>query len=66
MTSLSSFATEKVNLSESGASSSVTTGAGTARLGSENSWSGALARIGSEFAGASHICFPTTANTNYL
>ena len=47
--------TEKVKLSESGASSSLTTGARTARLGSENSWSGALARIGSEFSGAFHI-----------
>ena len=46
---------EKVKLSESGSSSSQTSGARTARLGSKNSWNGALARFGSDFAGASHI-----------
>ena len=50
-----SIIAEKAKLSESGASSNLTTGARTAQLGSENSWSGTLARIGSEFAGASHM-----------
>jgi hypothetical protein len=37
---------------DSGASSSQTPRARTARLGSENSWKGALARLSSDFAGA--------------
>ena len=43
---------EKAKLLESGASSNQTTRAGAAQLGSENSWKGALVRLGLDFIGA--------------
>ena len=68
--------TEKAKLLESGASLSQTPRAGTARLGSENSWKRALARLSSDFVGAAwfyllvHIChivfFSSYDETKYL
>ena len=48
-------ASEKAKLLQSGASSSQTPIAGTTWLGYENSWIGALFRLGSDFDGAAWI-----------